>query len=445
VALFGLLGFWGLLIRPGSWLVLLALVLPFGSLLPSPVAGISVNDIIIVLVAAFWLARGAADREIRIALHPVALSLLPFLWFSALSLLSVTAWREGVAEWLKWAEFWLVLVLVSQAVHRRMAWWIVGALFVAGAAQALIGAYQFLTQSGPPAFAILGSFMRAHGTLRQPNPYAGYLGYIAPVALSLTVAAVRRLVRTRDKKDGLRALVAGAASALLCGGIGLSWSRGGWIALAAAIVVVGVWSARTAPRIATLILVGTLVAALGALGWLPAAVTDRLSDLGNYLGAGDIAQQEITDANFAVLERLAHWRAGLDMFAQHPWLGVGIGNYAAAYGEYAQPHWYEPLGHAHNVVINMLAETGALGTGGFLLFVAAAVIYVWRRSVVAEGYVAALAIGLMGSLAYLTVHSMFDNLFVQHLQLQLALLLGSLIALTTAERLPARGAARTSR
>ena len=35
----------------------------------------------------------------------------------------------------------------------------------------------------------------------------------------------------------------------------------------------------------------------------------------------------------------------------------------------------------------------------------------------------ALAIGVLGSLIYLTVHSIFDNLFVQHMQLQLALLL----------------------
>ena len=41
----------------------------------------------------------------------------------------------------------------------------------------------------------------------------------------------------------------------------------------------------------------------------------------------------------------------------------------------------------------------------------------------------ALAVGLLGTLVYLTVHSMFDNLFVQHMQLQLALLAAMVAAL----------------
>ena len=69
-----------------------------------------------------------------------------------------------------------------------------------------------------------------------------------------------------------------------------------------------------------------------------------------------------------MLERLAHWQAGLRMFDDHPWLGVGIGNYGANYARYPQPHWYEALGHAHNVFINFAAETGLLGLATFLVF-----------------------------------------------------------------------------
>jgi hypothetical protein len=43
----------------------------------------------------------------------------------------------------------------------------------------------------------MGRFMRAYGTFRQPNPYAGYLGYLAPVAVSLAVMLLGEAVRCR--------------------------------------------------------------------------------------------------------------------------------------------------------------------------------------------------------------------------------------------------------
>jgi putative inorganic carbon (hco3(-)) transporter len=119
----------------------------------------------------------------------------------------------------------------------------------------------------------------------------------------------------------------------------------------------------------------------------------------------------------------------LRMFEDHPWIGVGIGNYGTEYEHYAPPHWYEPLGHAHNIFINFMAETGILGLGAFLLFWLGALRLTWKSAGHLQGYAAALGIGVFGTLVYLTVHSLFDNLFVQHMQLQLSLLLGGVAAL----------------
>jgi O-antigen ligase len=85
------------------------------------------------------------------------------------------------------------------------------------------------------------------------------------------------------------------------------------------------------------------------------------------------------------------------------------------------------LGHAHNVFINFLAETGVLGLAAFLAFWLGVAVLAWRAGWNATApWNAALALGVLGAWVYLTVHSMFDNLFVQHLQLQLALLLAAL-------------------
>jgi O-antigen ligase len=186
---------------------------------------------------------------------------------------------------------------------------------------------------------------------------------------------------------------------------------------------------RTATlAIGALIVLTLLIVAFGT-GWMPGIIAGRVSDLGAYFAGPDPARTEITDANFAVLERLAHWQAGQQMFADHPWLGVGVGNYAVNYVKYTLPHWYLPLGHAHNVYINFLAEVGVIGFAAFVFFWLGLAWRAGRAATNADGYISALGIGILGAWSYLSVHSMFDNLFVQHMQLQLALLLAILVAL----------------
>jgi O-antigen ligase len=224
---------------------------------------------------------------------------------------------------------------------------------------------------------------------------------------------------------------------LLVAGIIMSWSRGSWFGLAAALVIVATLrSERSAPVFAAVLLV--LAAGVLALGtsWLPAPIAQRLTDLDVFSANVDLARVDVTDANFAVLERLGHWQAGAAMFSDHPWLGVGIGNYPAAYPAYARPHFYDALGHAHNIYLNFLAETGILGAGAFALFWLAALWLAWRRTRRTHGYEAALAVGVLGTLAYVSVHNVFDNVFVAHMQLQLALLLACIAPFVGKEVLP---------
>ena len=416
-------------IEPLVGLVTLALLIPFGSAIPLPIPGANGVDLLMLAAVAGWLARQIARREIIFRPPPLAGSLAALVWLLALSLTQAHSWREGLPELLKWAEFALLYIVATQIlVNERAVRWVIGALLVAGLIQVALGAYQFWGQVGPPAFALPGGHMRAYGAFRQPNPYAGYLGYLAPVAASLAAAGLWRWLASRNRRDLAAGLLCGAAALLLAAGIGMSWSRGGWLALAAALtVVIALRNQRTA--LLTLAAGAVLIGVIGltGIGWLPGPIEGRLHDLGSYLGGPDPARTEITDANFAVLERLAHWQAGLDMFRDHPWLGVGIGNYSAAYAGYALPHWYEPLGHAHNIFINFLAETGVAGAGAFALVWLGAWRLSWRtvRRAARHGSVvaSALPVGVLGVLTYLTVHGLFDNLFVQHMQLQLALLL----------------------
>jgi O-antigen ligase len=195
-------------------------------------------------------------------------------------------------------------------------------------------------------------------------------------------------------------------------------------------MVIALRGRRNATLAVGIVIVAVLLIAVFGTSWMPGIIEGRINDLSSYISGPDPARSEITDANFAVLERLAHWRAGQSMFTDHPWLGVGIGIYDANYVNYSLPRWYLSLGHAHNMYINFLAEVGIIGFAAFIVFWIGVAWLAGRSAASADGYTPALGIGILGTWAYLSVHSLFDNLFVQHMQLQLALLLGILVAFT---------------
>jgi O-antigen ligase len=121
---------------------------------------------------------------------------------------------------------------------------------------------------------------------------------------------------------------------------------------------------------------------------------------------------------------MAHWQAALAMWTEHPWLGVGIGNYEPVYPRYALPLWPLPLGHAHNYYLNIAAETGIVGLSAYLFLWLVALVGAWRATRRAWGWYWGVAVGVLGVLVHLSVHNLFDNLFVHSMYLQLAILLG---------------------
>ena len=160
-----------------------------------------------------------------------------------------------------------------------------------------------------------------------------------------------------------------------------------------------------------------------SLAILPEGMFERLAHTVRYLGQ-DLTIVEITDDNFALVERAAHWVAAWRMFSRRPWLGVGTGQYATVYPSVALPRWGDALGHAHNYYLNVLAEGGLLGLTAYVLLVLAALATVWRYARRGRGCRRGLALGALGMLGHLLVHSLFDNLYVHEMYILVAILLG---------------------
>src|SRR5262249_35173659 len=114
-------------------------------------------------------------------------------------------------------------------------------------------------------------------------------------------------------------------------------------------------------------------------------------------GFSDVRGQVITDPNYAVLERLAHWQAAIGMMNDNPWLGVGFGAYEVAYPRYALMNWPMALGHAHNYYLNLLAETGIVGFSGYVVAWIAIFILTVRTLNRQHGLNRGLALGILGA------------------------------------------------
>ena len=164
-------------------------------------------------------------------------------------------------------------------------------------------------------------------------------------------------------------------------------------------------------------------------GRLPASIVDRISSATQELFVlSDVRAVDITSENFAIVERLSHWQAGLNMAQHHPWLGVGMGNYEIAYEQYRLLNWREPLGHAHNYYLNVFAEAGIIGLVFYGALLLGIMLFSWRLRKHPDPLKRAIGIGLLGTWTYLLVHSLTDNLYVNNLFIHIGVMIG-LVAL----------------
>ena len=431
-------------------LIITPLAVGFGQALTLNVKGLraSLTDVIVGSLAALgaytlWRAHAAGRLDVPRALRdarrtrPEALALLgallAYLLVIILSIITAYTRTPVIKETLKWSEV-VVVVCATWGFIRteRQALWLAWGVIAGGLAEALLGCAQYVFASG--LLGPGGASVRVFGTFDQPNPYGGYLNLSLPVALALALFG----------RDPRMRWVAAGISMLSLFALYLANSRGALLGLVAAMIVIAAvgWRLERQALIAA-----AIGAPLVAVAWITHLIPLSLQDkLLAQFRVNDVSlTAQVNDANFSTIERLAHWVAGLRMFQAHPLLGVGAGNYGAAYQQYKVPGWDESLTHAHNYYINVAAETGALGLLAFLAVVGAALYLGWRatratdrqrggQGALTGAGARALSIGFTAVIVALCVHNFTDNLFVHAMELQFALTLGVLLRLATLAR-----------
>lgn len=373
----------------------------------------------IPLLAAAWRARGDPARRRALA-SPAALALVAY----ALVLLASTTWaRDAVLADARVTEQGRMLVIFGLAAtlgaarrSLRAALW---AAIAAGALLSLLALWQVATGDFAHDFWGLARSKQAQvygdvferrvaGPLGDPNFFAQLLLPLLPVAL---------FVAWEERRRGLRALAFALAAVIVAATV-FTYSRGAALALAV-VIMLTLASHRTRMRRAAGVAV---VLAVAVVAWLPMDFTRRLATVAQVLPGEDAPLH--LDSSFE--ERRLLVRTASAMFAAHPALGVGAGNYTTRWDEYApdvgsEARLYNDPGdphYPHNLYLEIAAETGLVGLACFALAVGLCLTGLQRarRTLVTagDGYYGgiarALQIGLVGHLvAALFLHGAFQR------------------------------------
>ena len=80
----------------------------------------------------------------------------------------------------------------------------------------------------------------------------------------------------------------------------------------------------------------------------------------------------------SMLVRWQYWTAAARMYADHPWTGIGLGNFSDYYPHYKPAPALESVSDPHNILLSLIIQSGPLGLLGFLTMV---FVPLWRLAV----------------------------------------------------------------
>jgi O-antigen ligase len=347
----------------------------------------------------------------------LALWLLAFagLLLAQLALLDI-AYREMSvlgALYVIWAVWliWLGRVLAKSCGMEQLALLLATMLVLGGLLNAAAAVVQFYDISFPFSFMVARlepSRGGAYGNFGQNNHFADY------VTLALISALYLRV------KGRLTLPTMVACTAIFLYALSLSGSRSTWLYLVAALALSLWFRARTdAPRLRRAALT---LAVLLPLFWLVQYAMARYG-LAARIGVpvaghgmvtpderfmADLAQGLLSKRGGSGLSiRLYMWHQALLMWSRAPLLGVGFGQYAGVFfqqaAELSRYHIANYDRNAHNALMQLLAETGLLGTG-----LVCAGLGAWLRGLRRRFAVTAETWWMLCLLSVLFVHSMLE-------------------------------------
>lgn len=301
----------------------------------------------------FLLSLGSQNPDWKV-LAPV----LPFL--AALYLSSF--WTVNLNNTLTRTFYVTALVFFSFAVangitggRRRQ---LLNALFWTASVVSIYGIYQYfigfprteeflreygaasgLTSNQIADAASKLKYRRAFSTMFSPNIMACYIAMVIPVGLDLFMGSRKGRV------------LYGVLIGVMVLALFLTKSAGGVVAFASGILIYAIAKKRSrfsGRHAAAALLVIVVLSLFGA--WIIASRSDNAFGVGNSFS-----------------KRLDYWHSAIDITGRSPVIGNGAGSFEILYSQYKR-EGSDEVRYAHNLFLQVLAETGIVGAASLTLF-----------------------------------------------------------------------------
>ena len=374
LGLFGLMGLLGIavvmaiIIRPslGANILVIAIFTNISDLLTKQnYTNIGIIKPLVVVVAVALLLRYLYVGQVPMGHSKTAkveYFLLAYFMVVIASYLVASDKTTTMAEITDLGKDMVIIYCILFALRESRTWkqttWI---MLITTALLCLLSVYQLVTHNYEQTFFRLADTQidqalgdtatpRAGGPINAPNLWA-------QVLVAMSTLAVFRLVYEKQTIKKIAALL--ILGVLLYIALN-TYSRGAYLVLAIDTLLI-LLTFRKRFNI-TIPLAGVIILGL-ALPFLPPTYRDRFTSLFVVTSNNGIYQDT------SLRGRSSEMLTGLAMFAEHPILGVGAGNYKPNYQRYAQLIGIEFRTEArdpHSLYVQILAETGILGFVAFL-------------------------------------------------------------------------------
>ncbi len=379
------------------------------ALSPMPGVDLHISRIFAIVLSAIWIFRSLARRTLLIPNKPETIFLSAFFFLSTFSLFFAEHFSWGLRKLLFLCSFFpIFFVAFSVFGEAKMRERFAKALVFGSAISGLIGIAQFFLPfivglnpaillwqrdvvpffSGETFSGVVSeyssmvvnvggaNFLRASAFFPDPHIASLFWGMSLPFSVALAF---------RPERRNHRAIFLATSFVIFVADI-LTFSRGGYFALIAmGLVSTGVIFPSLIRKYFPAL--GISVAITLFLVVFPNPVSERVSssfDLSDHSTSG----------------RIEIWKEAIGIIREHPIFGVGIGNYSSAV--FPSATYREPR-YAHDIFLDIAAETGVLNAAFFFAALALAI----TRSLSKRENSFLFAIGC--SLLVFATHSLFET------------------------------------
>jgi O-antigen ligase len=310
-----------------AFIALTSVAFPGVSVIPLRAAIVLLALSVVLTVYVIWM-----QLERPIVLSPIAGPVFAAVGAAALSAIVGFNPHDGLlfVGVLLMGAIWHCAIYryyAQPGVARAIVW----SFMISGACAAFVAIAMVATRIPANQYAI--GHGRTIGTFVLPGELAGYLIVFLPIAYGVARVSTERSLRT----------IAWAALAL--GSLAFAWtfSRTGWMGMAAAVAFLVVTRVRSRTK-------GVALAAL-------------------VVAAGVVAVALAFDVHHNPSEdytRISIWQAAVQMIDRFPLTGVGPFGFSRIYALVRLPDGDATAFHAHSAYLTFLAELGIVGFGAFV-------------------------------------------------------------------------------